>query len=159
MDDTTRAARTDARPVFRLMYRSQSLITAPRRRRELGDIFATARRNNKRLGVTGALMLSDDAFVQVLEGEEPTVRRLLATISADQRHQQIKVLEADAVAGRTFGRWAMAEVGADGGADIRLLSNATKGVIVAAPRADPSITPAQEAVLATMRESLTLDHA
>ncbi len=43
------------------------------------------------------------------------------------------------------------------GADIRLLSNSKAQVIVAAPRADTTITAEQEAVLATMRQALLLD--
>ena len=155
MDETTDTS-GGPRAIFRLIYRSESLIAADRRRTALGEVFATARRNNKRLDITGALMISDDSFVQVLEGGETAVRALFATISGDARHRDVTVLEAHEVGERTFGRWAMAEVAADGGADIRLMSNASKGVIVAAPRADPSITPAQEAVLATMRESLAL---
>jgi hypothetical protein len=147
-----------ARPVFRLIYRSQTLVPSAQRRAQLGEIFATARRNNRRLGITGALMISDDSFVQVLEGDEHAVRELFAVIGDDGRHQHVTVLEEGSVADRGFGRWAMAKVAADGGADIRLMSNASKGVLVAAP-ADPSITPEQETILASMRASLVLDRA
>ncbi len=60
---------------------------------------------------------------------------------------------------RTFGRWAMAKVAGDGGADIRLMSNASRGVIVAAPGTDSTITPEQEAVLTSMRTSLAVQSA
>src|SRR3954451_11922984 len=126
MDEKTRGTDGGPRAIFRLIYRSQSLIDADARRTALGEVFATARRNNKRLDITGALMISDDSFVQVLEGDETSVRQLFATISGDPRHRQVTVLEAHEVGERTFGRWAMAEVAADGGADIRLMSNASK---------------------------------
>lgn len=151
-------APTDAGgPLFRLIYRSHSLIASDGRASELGEIFTVARRKNRRLGVTGALVISGDAFVQALEGAEGVVRGLYATIAQDPRHTALSVLEEQSVEGRTFGRWAMARVAEDGGADIRLLSNADRGVIVAAPRPDPSIGPEQEAVLATMREATALD--
>ena len=143
--------------IFRLIYRSHSLIAADQRKSELGAIFTTARRNNKRLGVTGALVISDESFVQALEGDESVVRDLYASISQDARHESITVLEEQVVDGRTFGRWAMAKVAADDGPDIRLLSNAKKGTIVSAPGADQSITPEQEVVLTFMRQSLALD--
>ncbi len=145
--------------MFRLVYRSHSAIPAAERTAGLGEIFATARRNNKALDVTGALMISDDAFVQVLEGDEAAVRALYARIGADDRHQDVTLLKEEDVGGRTFGRWAMAKVADGGGADIRLMSNAGKGVIVAVPRADASITAEQEEILAFMRETLALDHA
>jgi Sensors of blue-light using FAD len=145
--------------MFRLVYRSHSAIPVAERTAGLGEIFATARRNNKDLDVTGALMISDGAFVQVLEGDEAAVRALYARISADDRHQDVTLLKEQSVDGRTFGRWAMAKVASDGGADIRLLSNADKGVIVALPGTDTSITDEQEEILAFMRETLALDHA
>ena len=145
---------TDVEPTFRLMYRSHSLIAADKRKTSLGSIFTTARRNNRQLG---ALVISDDHFVQALEGDESVVRDLYARIGQDSRHEDVTLLEAEVVDGRVFGRWAMAKVATDGGSDIRLMSNASKGVIVATPGADPSVTPEQETVLAYMRDSIALD--
>ncbi len=157
MSDRSEAAAAESGSIFRLIYGSRSLIASEQRRTELADIFTTARRKNRRLGVTGALVISGDAFAQVLEGEESVVRELYATIDRDARHEDLVVLEEQLVAGRVFGRWAMAKVAEDGGADIRLLSHAKKGVIVAAPGEDPSVTPAQEQVLAFMRSSIALE--
>ena len=69
---------------FRLMYRSRDLIPADRRKVELGHLFTEARSNNKKLGITGALLLSEDRFVQVLEGEEDAVRTLFTHIERDR---------------------------------------------------------------------------
>lgn len=159
MNDLPNGAAAASQPTFRLIYRSHSLIPADQSRTELGEIFATARRKNRELGITGALVISGDAFVQALEGDERAVRALYATICEDPRHDDLAILEETTVAGRTFGRWAMARVDEDGGADIRLVSNASKGVIVAAKRGDSTITPEQEAVLATMRRSLVAQSA
>nr|MBA2560407.1 BLUF domain-containing protein [Propionibacteriales bacterium] len=65
---------SDSGSVFRLIYSSRSQIPADDRTSELGAIFNTARVNNKRRGVTGALIISDESFVQALEGEESVVR-------------------------------------------------------------------------------------
>ena len=142
--------------VFRLIYRSHSLIADAERKSELAAIFNTARANNKRLGVTGALMISDEAFVQALEGEESVVRDLFRRIAADERHASVSLL-GEHTAPRTFGRWAMAKVAADDGPDIRLLSNVRSPGIVVAPGRDQSITPEQETVLASMRAALARD--
>lgn len=154
MQDTTAS---ESQPVFRLIYRSHSVIAEEDRATGLGEIFTTARRKNKRSGVTGALMISGDSFVQTLEGEEAVVRELYATISQDPRHDGLSILQELDVEARTFGRWAMAKVADGDGPDIRLLSNAEKGVIVAAPGRDPSVTPEQKAVLAFMRSAIALD--
>lgn len=134
--------------LFRLLYRSHDLIPEADRRREFGTIFTAARSTNKKLGVTGALLLSDDTFVQVLEGEESAVRGLLARIEADPRHDDVVVLEAGPVEGRVFDRWAMARVCVDGDADIPLIAG-ERGITVAAGR---GVTDEQDALLAVMRE-------
>ena len=139
--------------MFRLVYRSHSAIPAAERTAGLGEIFATARRNNRKLDVTGALMISDGAFVQVLEGDETTVRALYARIGGDDRHQDVTLLREEQVDGRTFGRWAMAKVSEGGGPDIRLLSNARAGRIVDAG-ADHHVSDAQQAVLTFMRGAI-----
>jgi hypothetical protein len=143
----------DTGPVFRLIYNSHSLIAPDQTTSELGSIFTTARRNNKRLGITGALVVTGDAFVQALEGDESAVRGLYDSICRDPRHERVTVLEDGPVPGRAFGRWAMAKVAEDGGPDIRLLSNARRGKIVAAG-ADHHVTPEQEQLLTSMRESV-----
>ncbi len=143
----------DTGPVFRLIYNSPSLIAPDQSTSELGSIFTTARRNNKRLGITGALVVTGDAFVQALEGDESAVRDLYNGICRDPRHERVTVLEEGLVPGRTFGRWAMAKVAEDGGPDIRLLSNASRGKIVAAG-ADHHVTPEQEQLLTSMRGSV-----
>lgn len=153
MTDPSNGTAEASEPVFRLIYRSHMLIPSEENTTQLGEIFTTARRNNKRLGVTGALVISEDSFVQALEGDESVVRDLYTTIAQDERHDEVNVLEEKTIDERTFGRWAMAKVATDGSPDIRLVSNASKGRIVAAPGVDASITPEQEMVLASMRES------
>ncbi len=140
-------------PVFRLIYRSHSRIADPDRSEQLGAIFTTARTNNRRLGVTGALVITEDSFAQVLEGEEATVRGLYESIARDPRHADVALLD-EGTHERTFGRWAMARVSEDGGPDLRLMSNAAKGRIVAASP-DAHVTSEQETVLAFMRDSIT----
>jgi len=119
LSDVTDAAAGDSGAVFRLVYRSHCLIDPDHRRTALGEVFTTARRTNRRLGVTGALVVSDDAFAQTLEGDESAVRDLYAAISRDERHDHVSRVEESTVEARTFSHWAMAKVADDGGADIR----------------------------------------
>jgi len=139
--------------VFRLIYSSRSLLAPADEPGELGSIFTAARQNNRALGITGALLAADHAFAQTLEGEERAVRDLYERIARDPRHEELTILEEGDVDGRVFGRWAMAKVADGGGPDIRLMSNASVGQIVAAGP-DSHVTPEQEQVIGFMRESL-----
>jgi len=139
---------------FRLIYRSHSLIPADDRRASLASIFTTARSNNKRLGVTGALLLTDHYFVQALEGDEPVVRELYERIARDPAHDDLRLIDTQAGA-RVFARWAMAEVSKAGGADIPLIvDNDHGGVTTAAAR---PTTRERDAVLGMMRNVIGAD--
>ena len=109
---------------FRLMYRSRNRIPHEDRRPELGSLFSTARRNNKRAGLSGALLLTGDWFVQVLEGDEATVQALYAVIEADPRHDSVSLLHSGPVPEPVFARWSMARVSEDGEPDIPLIAQA-----------------------------------
>lgn len=137
--------------VFRLIYRSRDRIASEQRRTELGELFTTARSNNKRLGLSGALLVSDEFFVQTLEGDEQVVRDLFARIEKDPRHDSVRVIRADGVAGRVFPRWAMAQVSEAGPqADTYLIAH-EDGI---APASSRGSTPDQEAVLGAMRDAM-----
>ena len=142
----------DSGPVFRLIYRSRGRIEPAERKHQLGEIFSVARSSNKKVGVTGALLITDDEFVQTLEGAEPAVRELYAKISKDKRHEHLELLDSGDVSERVFGRWAMAKVAAEGEPDIPLLTNVDKGGI--SPAQPRLVTEAQETVLDVMRQSL-----
>lgn len=115
-DDGTTAR--EAGSVFRLVYRSRSLLDGAARESDLAAILASARANNGRLGITGALLVWQDAFVQVLEGDEAAVRAVYRVIRRDERHERVRLVDADTVPDRVFARWSMARVGDDDGVDI-----------------------------------------
>jgi hypothetical protein len=146
---------TDGDSTFRLIYRSHNRIPESDRKAQLGSIFSVARSGNAGKGVTGALLVHGDWFVQALEGDEATVRGLYDHIYRDTRHESVKVLFADAVDGRVFGKWAMAAVGDEGAPDIRLIMNRDKGGAV--PASPQVTTPEQDEVLEQMREAVRAD--
>ncbi|MCD2192018.1 BLUF domain-containing protein [Actinomycetospora endophytica] len=119
----------------------------------LAEIFRQARAHNRELGITGALLLTDHYFVQVLEGSPSAVNELYERIGADTRHEALEVLETTTVPARTFPRWSMAEVSAVGHADIPL--HALGNEIHA--RAATALTGDQRAVLARMRNTIGAD--
>ena len=73
---------------------------------ELNQILAVSRANNVALDVTGLLLFIDGGFLQILEGEERTVRELFDRIAADPRHWNTRIL-LDRESPRAFGGWSM----------------------------------------------------
>lgn len=154
--------------LYRLVYASKNMLegTGPEAQAAVEQILATSRRNNERVGVTGALMFNRSAFAQVLEGPQKGVEETFERIQRDTRHSDVTVLECRAVSERAFSEWSMAFVGqsaachamwdklaAESGFDPRRLDgDAVFGMLhnlvleeeglAASPAAPPSRTPA-----------------
>lgn len=74
------------------------------------EILAVSQRNNARDGLTGALMIHDGRFLQVLEGAAQDLDRLMRRLADDPRHEEVVVVERAPIAQRDFTGWAMASV-------------------------------------------------
>lgn len=95
-----------------LLYISRSLVEGHFERSAIAAILETARRNNASDEITGVLMLDHGQFVQVLEGERPTVERRFAIIKGDRRHTDVAVIGQKPIATRRFAQWNMAYLNA-----------------------------------------------
>jgi hypothetical protein len=138
-----------AEPCYRLIYRSHSLLPdSGKDSSGLLDILKQARSYNASQGITGALMLYDDWFAQVLEGPQVAVEALYARIKADKRHDAVRVSEAGPVAKPMFGKWAMAVVAEHHEPDMPLVAT-TGGLAQGAPW---KVTLEQEAILTRLRD-------
>jgi hypothetical protein len=138
-------------PLIRLVYRSHSLLPgsgAAAQQAGLTDILRVARANNAALQVTGALVLYDDWFAQVLEGPETTVRALFAKIGADARHDRVELDQSQPAPARLFGNWAMAIVAEHHQPDMPLVAT-SGGLSQGAPW---RVSPDQEKVLTRLRD-------
>ena len=91
----------------RLIYRSRAVATQDRDK-VLSQILDVANRHNRAHGITGALTLYDDCFIQVIEGPPAQIDRLMAILECDPRHRDVQVLGRWAASHRLFGGWAMA---------------------------------------------------
>src|SRR5690349_18388873 len=143
---------TASQPVFQLMYRSRILLAAEDLGHELADLFTRARSNNERRDITGALLVSGQWFVQVLEGDESVIRSLFATIQTDPRHEDVELLFAEAAATRVFAHWSMAKVSTPT-SDLPLIAQISE----ITPDQRRRMTPAMERLLDRMRESVDRD--
>ena len=73
----------------------------------LAGILATARRNNKRDGITGALICREDLFMQLLEGRRDLVTSSFSRIMRDDRHVEVVNLWSGDIDARSFPEWSM----------------------------------------------------
>lgn len=138
-------------PLIRLIYRSHSLLPGTglaEQEAGLAEILRVARARNAALHVTGALVLYDDWFAQVLEGPEPTVTALYDKIKHDRRHDRVVVDQSQTVESRLFGNWAMALVAEHREPDMPLVAT-TGGLSQGAPW---RVSPGQEQVLTRLRD-------
>ena len=75
---------------------------------EVIDILRVSRFNNSHLNITGLLAYKDGNFLQVLEGPESSVTRVLETIERDRRHSGMIILAKRKLQERLFPEWSMA---------------------------------------------------
>ncbi|CAN5134840.1 hypothetical protein BH09PSE2_BH09PSE2_09450 [soil metagenome] len=119
-------------PLSTLVYVSRNAIeeSGGDLKVELDRILTAARRNNPGIGVTGALIFSENCFAQVLEGPTAAVEAIFRSIETDPRHCDVLVLKREPIALRPFPNWSMAfvQVKDDSCADIGLRATVTDDV-------------------------------
>ena len=74
---------------------------------DLKGILAASQRNNQRVGVTGALCLTSNIFLQQLEGDRTAVNALYHRILLDPRHRDPAILDFSEITSRKFTQWSM----------------------------------------------------
>lgn len=73
----------------------------------LGNLLASAVKNNEKMGLTGMLLHRKGRFMQVLEGEAEFVDQVMAAIKKDPRHTSVFILERHVIPIRHFSKWGM----------------------------------------------------
>lgn len=94
-----------------LLYVSTSQIAFPDNKFQIESIVEVARSRNRTLDVTGALIATDTAFAQALEGPPAAIDELMASIRRDIRHKDVRVVVDQEIDGRRFPGWSMAYSG------------------------------------------------
>ena len=79
---------------------------------DIKDILNSSARNNQRIGVTGALCLSNGIFLQQLEGDREAVNTVYHRILKDPRHKDPAILDFSEIVVRQFGTWSMGLIAA-----------------------------------------------
>jgi len=91
--------------VSTLIYRSQAATPIPAT--GLERLLTRAKARNRRLGVTGMLLYSDNQFFQWLEGPPEGVTQIWDSIRQDPRHGHIELIDHHTRSLRLFGDWDM----------------------------------------------------
>jgi hypothetical protein len=74
---------------------------------EVARILEQAQRNNKRDGITGALVLNENYFLQSIEGSRPIINDLLRKLVKDNRHFSFQIIECREIEQRRWNKWSM----------------------------------------------------
>ncbi|MDX1559605.1 MAG: BLUF domain-containing protein [Marinobacter sp.] len=90
----------------RLIYFSS--VSPDLQESDLDDILSESVIRNGQRGITGLLAYDQFNFMQVLEGEEEAVNKLYLSITADPRHQDVRLILYEQIEERQFNDWAMA---------------------------------------------------
>ena len=91
--------------LYRLIYKSIS--TQPFTTEFLQSLEESSKENNAALEVTGILIGTKSAFLQVLEGERKNVNLVFEKICQDSRHTEIELISYDRIFQREFPDWSM----------------------------------------------------
>ena len=70
-------------------------------------IVEVSEKNNKKMGITGALCYGPRYFLQCLEGPRDAVNQLYNKIITDDRHTEVELLYYDDIDERAFTDWSM----------------------------------------------------
>ncbi len=92
--------------IYQIVYVSEYSGRSPEE--DLQSILTASRHHNPQLEVTGLLLFVRNSFIQVLEGEETTIRELYAKIAKDPRHTRLDILLEHQIPQRLFPDWSMA---------------------------------------------------
>lgn len=108
-------------PIFHLVYISQAADDLSYT--DIRNILDVSRVHNTQAGITGVLILREGYFLQVLEGDEASIKDLVSRIEKDRRNSSLKVLIQDRGEQRIFAEWSMAFLDGD------IEANTTKDLI------------------------------
>ena len=91
--------------LLQIIYTSRATVLLDKG--ALREMAAGASRKNRALGITGVLYCTDQAYLQVLEGDEKAVLLLYADILRDDRHNDIHTVVIRPIEARGFPNWSM----------------------------------------------------
>jgi hypothetical protein len=95
--------------ITQLVYTSSATFDPASRNgaQHISAILKAARSYNSTVGVSGFLLVGEDWFAQILEGQAAEVTALFRRILFDRRHTNVHIIETRQAGERLFADWAM----------------------------------------------------
>jgi len=84
-----------------------SYATEPLNDDQLMDLLKESRSTNDRYNITGLLYYFNQSFIQLIEGNEESVKLIYGKICKDPRHYSVIMLKDGYTAKRYFPDWSM----------------------------------------------------
>ncbi len=91
--------------LYRLVYASQAIPNLGYA--DLADILTRSERNNASASITGMLCYGNGMFLQLLEGNRPSLSTTYHRIAQDPRHHSPELIYCAEVTHRHFTDWGM----------------------------------------------------
>ena len=76
--------------------------------KDIEELLFQIREKNKRLAITGILLLIQGKFVQYIEGQASEIDKVYEKIKEDNRHNELLLLDSGEIKKRQFKDWSMA---------------------------------------------------
>lgn len=76
--------------------------------KDIENLLFQVREKNKRLAITGLLLLIQGKFIQYIEGPENEIDKVYQKIKTDPRHNDLLLLDKGELEERQFTDWSMA---------------------------------------------------
>lgn len=105
-DDIPVRRQSDETDLVQLVYTSEATVALDPA--SLGQIEASARRNNARAALTGFLFYQELKFYGLLEGPREALLDRMEAIIGDARHRRLRVLREEDIESRRFRNWSFA---------------------------------------------------
>ena len=92
--------------LYRIVFVSEMVGASGRDVQSVAEILGVSERNNRRDEISSAMMFYDGEAAHLAEGARADLDRLLARLSKDPRHRNIRILEDRPVMQRRMRDWA-----------------------------------------------------
>jgi hypothetical protein len=94
-----------------ILYVSESKLVIPRDEGQITQIVDWSKRWNEAVGITGALLFTEEHFSQFIEGPPEMIAELFGKLQRDPRHTNLDILEKRTARHRIFADWSLAYSG------------------------------------------------
>jgi Sensors of blue-light using FAD len=92
--------------IYELIY--YSVASPSLNSNDISNILEVSKENNSKNNITGCMLYHNDAFIQILEGNQDVIETLYSKIEKDERHYNARLVYNDTKEERLFKDWSMA---------------------------------------------------